>query len=136
MPHFHRLRKPDVLSIWIFRDRRTLPWEPRRGRRRCRRDRSHAVELCPRGPHGGFHSESTDEIDGMMAGKDEDEMHDEAEELRKETAQGAPEVAEHDHVAELEKQLEEARANALYAAAEIQNVRRRMEKEVSDARSY
>ena len=72
----------------------------------------------------------------MMAGKDEDEMHDEAEELRRETAQGAPEVAEHDHVAELEKQLEEARANALYAAAEIQNVRRRMEKEVSDARSY
>ncbi|HVU30655.1 MAG TPA: nucleotide exchange factor GrpE [Sphingomicrobium sp.] len=72
----------------------------------------------------------------MMATKDEDEMHDEAEALRKETAQGAPEVAEHDHVAELEKQLEEARANALYAAAEVQNVRRRMEKELADARSY
>jgi len=68
--------------------------------------------------------------------KDEGELHDEAEELRKETAQGSPEVAEHDHVADLEKQLEEARANALYAAAEIQNVRRRMEKEVSDARAY
>src|SRR6185437_16076334 len=72
----------------------------------------------------------------IEATKDEDELHDEAEELRKETADGAPEVAEHDHVAELEKQLEEAKANALYAAAEIQNVRRRMEKEVADARSY
>ena len=72
----------------------------------------------------------------IEATKDEDELHDEAEELRRETADGAPEVAEHDHVAELEKQLEEAKANALYAAAEIQNVRRRMEKEVADARSY
>ncbi|HEY7006148.1 MAG TPA: nucleotide exchange factor GrpE [Sphingomicrobium sp.] len=70
------------------------------------------------------------------ATKDEDELHDEAEELRKETAEGSPEVAEHDHVAELEQQLEEAKANALYAAAEIQNVRRRMEKEVGDARDY
>ena len=72
----------------------------------------------------------------MMATKDEDELHDEAEELRRETADGSPEVAEHDHVAELEKQLEEANSKALYAAAEIQNVRRRMEKEVSDARAY
>ena len=72
----------------------------------------------------------------MIDAKDEEQLHDEAEELRKETADGSPEVAEHDHVAELEKQLEEARANALYAAAEIQNVRRRMEKEVADARNY
>ena len=72
----------------------------------------------------------------MIEAKDEEQLHDEAEELRKETADGAPEVAEHDQVAELEKQLEEARSNALYAAAEIQNVRRRMEKEVADARAY
>jgi molecular chaperone GrpE len=70
------------------------------------------------------------------ATKDEDDLHDEAEELREETADGSPEVAEHDRVAELENQLEEARSKALYAAAEIQNVRRRMEKEVSDARAY
>jgi molecular chaperone GrpE len=70
------------------------------------------------------------------ATKDEDELHDEAEELRKETAEGAPEVAEHDHVAELEQQLEQAKSKALYATAEIQNVRRRMEKEVADARNY
>ena len=72
----------------------------------------------------------------MIDAKDEEQLHDEAEELRKETADGSPEVAEHDHVAALEKQLEEARSNALYAAAEIQNVRRRMEKEVADARNF
>jgi molecular chaperone GrpE len=70
------------------------------------------------------------------ATKDDEELHDEAEELRKETADGAPEVAEHDHLAKLEEQLQEARSNALYAAAEVQNVRRRMEKEVADARAY
>ena len=68
--------------------------------------------------------------------KDEDELHDEAEELRKETAEEAPEVAEHDRVAELEKELEEARSNALYAAAETQNVRRRLEQELQQATSY
>jgi molecular chaperone GrpE len=72
----------------------------------------------------------------MMATKDEDELHGEAEEIRKATADGAPEVVEHDRVTELEKQLDEANSKALYAAAEIQNVRRRMEKEVSDARAY
>ena len=60
-------------------------------------------------------------------------LHDEAEEIRKETAEGSPEVAEHDHVAELERQLEEAKSNALYAAAETQNVRRRLEAELKQA---
>jgi molecular chaperone GrpE len=72
----------------------------------------------------------------IEATKDEEELHDEAEELRKETADGSPEVAEHDRVAELEKQLDDANSKALYAAAEIQNVRRRMEREISDARDY
>ena len=62
-----------------------------------------------------------------MIGKDDDQLHDDAEELRKETAEGSPELAEHDHVAELEQQLEEAKSNAPYLAAEIQNVRRRLE---------
>ena len=70
------------------------------------------------------------------ATKDEEQLHEQAEELRKETAQGAPEVAEHDHVAELERQLEEARSKALYAAAEAQNVRRRLEAELKQATSY
>ena len=65
-----------------------------------------------------------------------EKLHDEAEELRKETAEGSPEVAEHDHVAELERQLEEAKSKALYAAAETQNVRRRLDQELQQSTSY
>ena len=72
----------------------------------------------------------------MDAMNDEQDNHDEAEDIRSETAAESPEVAEYDHVQALEKQLEEANSKALYAAAELQNVRRRMEKEVADARSY
>src|SRR3954452_23104902 len=67
---------------------------------------------------------------------EDEKLHEEAEEIRKETAEGAPEVAEHDHVAELEKQLEELKSKALYAAAESQNVRRRLEAEKDQASSY
>jgi molecular chaperone GrpE len=70
------------------------------------------------------------------ATKDEEQLHDAAEELRKETAEAAPEVAEHDHVADLERQLDEAKKEALYAAAETQNVRRRLEAELKQATSY
>ena len=55
---------------------------------------------------------------------------------RRKSAEGAPEVAEHDRVAELERQLEEANSKALYAAAEIQNVRRRLETEKQQAATY
>ena len=66
----------------------------------------------------------------------EDELHEEAEDIRRETAEGSPEVAEHDRVADLERQLEEANSKALYAAAEIQNVRRRLETEKTQAGLY
>jgi molecular chaperone GrpE len=56
--------------------------------------------------------------------------------LRAETAEGAPEVAEHDRVAELEAQLAEAKSAVMYAQAETQNVRRRAEKEAQDAKTY
>lgn len=59
-----------------------------------------------------------------------------AEDLREETAADAPEVAEHDRLTELENQLAEARQQTLYAQAEIQNVRRRAEKDAADARAY
>ena len=72
----------------------------------------------------------------MMDAKDEEQLHDDAEELRKETAEDSPEVAEHDRVAELEAQLQEANSKALYAAAEIQNVRRRLEQEKQQASAY
>lgn len=59
-----------------------------------------------------------------------------AEDLRQETAAEAPEVAEHDRVAELEGQLAEAQSATLYARAEAQNLLRRAQKEAEDARAY
>ena len=58
------------------------------------------------------------------------------DDLREETAAAAPELAEHDRTAALEAEVEELRAKALYAQAETQNVRRRMEKDAVDARAY
>jgi molecular chaperone GrpE len=59
-----------------------------------------------------------------------------ADALREETAEAAPELAEHDRLRELENQLAEARQATLYAQADIQNVRRRAEKDAADARAY
>jgi molecular chaperone GrpE len=67
---------------------------------------------------------------------EDEKLHDDAEEIRKETAEDAPELAEHDRVAELERQLDEANSKALYAAAEAQNTRRRLEAEAQQASSY
>ncbi len=68
--------------------------------------------------------------------RDDDKLHEQADEIRKETAKDSPEVAEHDRIVELERQLEEAKANALYAAADTQNVRRRLEQELQQAKNY
>ena len=66
-----------------------------------------------------------------------------AVDLRGETADGAPEVAEHDkvahlseEVAKLAEELAEANAAVLYARAEAQNMLRRAEKEAIDSRAY
>ncbi|HZC37699.1 MAG TPA: nucleotide exchange factor GrpE [Sphingomicrobium sp.] len=67
---------------------------------------------------------------------EDEKLHEEAEEIRKETAEDAPEVAEHDRIAELEAQLAEANSKVLYAAADTQNVRRRLEAEKEQASSY
>jgi molecular chaperone GrpE len=56
--------------------------------------------------------------------------------VREETAADAPEVAEHDRLTALEAELAEAKAAMLYAQAETQNVRRRLEKDAQDARAY
>jgi molecular chaperone GrpE len=71
-----------------------------------------------------------------MGRNEEEQLHDEAEEIRQETAAASPELAEHDRLVELEKALEEANSKALYAAAETQNVRRRLETEKSQAAAY
>lgn len=49
---------------------------------------------------------------------------------------GEEEVSVEDALAELRNDLEAAKQETLYAKAETQNVRRRMEKDVSDARAY
>ena len=67
---------------------------------------------------------------------DDGKLHDEAEDLRDETAEDSPELQEHDQVAELQEQLAEANNKALYAAAEVQNVRRRLEAEKQQASAY
>lgn len=68
--------------------------------------------------------------------QDEEELNEEAEEIRQDTAAESPELAEHDRLAELEKALEDANSKALYAAAEVQNVRRRLEAEKQQAAAY
>jgi molecular chaperone GrpE len=67
---------------------------------------------------------------------EDEKLHDEAEEIRKGIAEDSPELAEHDRFAELENQLAEANSKALYAAAEIQNVRKRLEQEKQQASTY
>jgi len=67
---------------------------------------------------------------------EDEKLHEEAEEIRNQTAGDSPELAEHDRVAELEKLLEEANAKVLYAAAEAQNTRRRLEADKEQASSY
>ncbi len=54
----------------------------------------------------------------------------------KEGGEGEQVEAGEDRVAELESQLAQAQQDVLYAQAETQNVRRRMEKEAADARTY
>ena len=62
--------------------------------------------------------------------------NDVSEDLRDETAAEAPDVAGHDQAGALAAELEELRSKLLYAQAETQNVRRRMEKDAADARAY
>ena len=66
---------------------------------------------------------------------EEPDLHDEAEAIRAETAADAPEVAEHDRVAELERELDEARSKALYAA-DVLGLGRRLEGEKAQASAY
>jgi molecular chaperone GrpE len=63
-------------------------------------------------------------------------MMDENDTVREETAAESPEVAEQDRVQALEAELAETKAAMLYAQAETQNVRRRLEKDAQDARAY
>ena len=59
-----------------------------------------------------------------------------AAEIREETAAAAPELMTVDRLKEIEDELAAAKQEILYAHAETQNVRRRLEKELQDARNY
>ncbi|MGK6319364.1 nucleotide exchange factor GrpE [Sphingomonas sp. DT-204] len=65
-----------------------------------------------------------------------EELTAETVDLREETAEAAPEVADHDQIAKLAEELAEAKAAVLYARADAQNALRRAEKELQDARAY
>ena len=56
--------------------------------------------------------------------------------MREDTDETQPEARELDRLAELEKELEEVRQHVLYAQAETQNVRRRLEAEKQAASAY
>ena len=75
--------------------------------------------------------------DAAMDAEAAKEMEGVPEELR-DTGDCAADAAdeEADKIAALEAELAEAKQQALYAHAETQNVRRRMEKEAQDARNY
>ncbi len=66
----------------------------------------------------------------------EDNKTEATDDLRQETAEAAPEVAEQDRVAALEAELAEAKSATLSARAEAQNLLRRAQKEAEDARNY
>lgn len=59
-----------------------------------------------------------------------------SDDLRTETAEGAPELAEHDRLAALEEEVARLKNEVLYAQADTQNVRRRLEKDKADATAY
>jgi molecular chaperone GrpE len=58
------------------------------------------------------------------------------DDLRAETAGDAPELAEHDRYAALEEEVARLKNEVLYAQADTQNVRRRLEKDKADATAY
>lgn len=66
----------------------------------------------------------------------DDNLHEQADELREETAAEAPELQEHDRFADIQRELEDVQQQVLYAQAETQNVRRRLEQEKLNASTY
>lgn len=65
-----------------------------------------------------------------------DKLQQEADESGADTVEETGEPLNFDRIGELEKALEEAQAKALYAAAEVQNVRRRADQERTQAVAY
>lgn len=78
---------------------------------------------------------NADSLDAEAAKEMAKEMEGVPEELQDNGEMDA-DAAQQEQIAALEADLAEAKQQALYAHAETQNVRRRMEKEAQDARNY
>ena len=66
--YFHRLGEQAVLAVRFLDHRRALSRRHRPHRRRARRDRPDAAQLCPRHPHGGLHRQGREQAArGLMA---------------------------------------------------------------------
>src|SRR5690606_31161475 len=132
--NLHRFGKQALFPVRIFGHSRPLSWRGWSGRRRGRRDRPHALELCAGHPHGGLYRTEVIGIDEMS----EDEAHMEdgevVDELPDERAPIAD--AQGDRIAALAAELDGAKQDIPYARAETQNVRGRLEKELAEARVY
>jgi hypothetical protein len=102
----------------------------RQGGRRGRRYRADSVELCAGRTHGGFHGTGTIEIDGM---NDEQELAGRHQRSRGGGRRGAGPRAGFLRAGEGAGQV---RQHVLYAQAETQNVRRRLEQEKQTAATY
>ena len=59
--HLHRLGEQAVLAVRLLDHRRALSRRHRPHRRRARRDRPDAAQLCPRHPHGGLHRQGREQ---------------------------------------------------------------------------
>lgn len=80
----------------------------------------------------GDKTDNTTELDEEA----EAELEGVPESLRKETAEDNPVLEEHDRIATLEEELAAAKQEVLYAKAEEQNTRRRLEQERQKAADY
>lgn len=84
-----------------------------------------------------MNGEKTDDMtDDQLSDEARAELEGVPESLRDATAGDAPELAEHDRIAELEEALEQAKQEVLYVRAEEQNTRRRLEQERQKASDY
>ena len=67
---------------------------------------------------------------------EEQDLHEQDEDIREQAAPEAGEAKDSGRLAQLQKELDEVRQQALYATAETQNVRRRLEQEKISATNY
>jgi molecular chaperone GrpE len=88
--------------------------------------------------HQSLYAPTTQTFGAIMSNKDKTDAaaEKELEGVPEHFMADEPEASANDELNKLANELETARQDILYAQAEVQNVRRRMEKEAADARAY